>query len=67
MMLKGEIVLPETKNNFTAVLYSGLPANYKIVKVNKTGGATITNKGRSLKWVYAKGVIKFEAKIFKTN
>lgn len=62
-VLKGEILLPETKNNFNTILYSGLPPNYKIVKVNKTSGATITNKGRSLKWVNAKGVIKFEAKI----
>lgn len=62
-VLKGEILLPETKNDFNTVLYSGLPPNYKIVKVNKHNGVTITNKGRSLKWVNAKGVIKFEAKI----
>ena len=62
-LLKGEISLPEGSNGFNTVLYSGLPPKYKIVKVNKNSEVAITNKGRSLKWVNASGLIKFEAKV----
>lgn len=61
--LTGEINFPECKTAYKAILHCRLPANLRVVAVDKPSQAALRADGSALEWDNPHGTITFEARV----